>query len=109
IDGADPRQIGGGLDASALTAITSTVTASTVTPAGRSWKWLLPSAAPASDAGGLSWTAPAYADGAWSAGVAPLGYGETTGLATNISPVAPNYTAANAEPGPAYFRTTFNA
>lgn len=109
INGADPRQAGGLLDASALTSETGTVTAATLVPAGQSWKWLLPSAAPANDASGLAWTAAAYGDAAWSAGPAPLGYGETTGLATNISPVAPNYTAADAEPGPAYFRTTFDA
>jgi hypothetical protein len=109
INGADPRQPGGTLDASALTAATGTVTASTIIAAGRSWKWLLPSAAPAADTSGLAWTAAAYADSAWSSGTAPLGYGETTGLATNISPVAPNYTAADAEPGAAYFRTTFDA
>ena len=109
IDGADPRQVGGALDASALTTATGTVTASTILPAGQSWKWLLPAAAPANDANGLPWTAPAYADGAWSAGAAPLGYGETSGLATNVAPVAPNYPAADVEPGPAYFRTTFTA
>ncbi|MBL9202461.1 MAG: CotH kinase family protein [Opitutaceae bacterium] len=109
IDGPDPRQVGGALDSSALTATTSTVAATTVVPAAQTWKWLLPSAAPAADAAGLAWTAPAYADSAWNSGPAPLGYGETTGLATNISPVAPNYTAANVEPGPAYFRSTFTA
>ncbi len=109
IDGADPRQVGGVLDASALPATTGTVAASTVLSAGQSWKWLLPAAAPASDASGFSWTAPSYADGAWGTGTAPLGYGETTGLATNVSPAAPNYAAATVEPGPAYFRTTFNA
>ncbi len=109
IDGADPRQTGGALDAAALTATTSTVTTSTVLIGGQSWKWLLPSAAPANDASGAAWTAETYADSAWSSSPAPLGYGETTGLATNISPVAPNYTAFDAEPGPAYFRTTFTA
>ncbi|MDP3071071.1 MAG: CotH kinase family protein [Opitutaceae bacterium] len=109
IDGADPRQVGGALDASALPATTGTVAASPVLTAGQSWKWLLPSAAPANDPAGLTWTAPAYADSSWSSGAAPLGYGETSGLATNISPVAPNYTAFDAEPGPAYFRTTFTA
>lgn len=108
IDGADPRQAGGALDATALTATTGTVAASTLFASGQSWKWLLPAAAPANDAGGLSWTNPAFADGAWNSGAAPLGYGETSGLATNLSPVAPNYTAFDAEPGPAYFRTTFN-
>ncbi|MSU73432.1 MAG: hypothetical protein EXS43_14020 [Opitutus sp.] len=109
IDGADPRQVGSALDGSALTTTTGTVSASTILTDGQSWKWLLPAAAPAADAGGLAWTAPAYADSVWSAGAAPLGYGETTGLTTNLSPVAPNYTAADAEPGPAYFRSTFNA
>ncbi len=109
IDGTDPRQVGGALDATALTTATGSVAASTILAGGQSWKWLLPTAAPAADAGGLAWTAPDYADTAWSAAAAPLGYGETTGLATNISPVAPNYTAADAEPGPAYFRTTFTA
>ena len=109
IDGSDPRQVGGALDASALTATTGTVSASTILAAGQSWKWLLPTAAPTNDAAGLSWTAPAYADSAWNSGAAPLGYGESSGLATNVSPVAPNYTAADVEPGPAYFRTTFTA
>ncbi|MCX6952477.1 MAG: CotH kinase family protein [Verrucomicrobia bacterium] len=109
IDGADPRQVGGALDASALTATTGTVAASTILTAGQTWKWLLPTAAPAADAAGLSWTAPGYADGAWSSGAAPLGYGETSGLATNVAPVAPNYPAADVEPGAAYFRTTFTA
>ena len=109
IDGADPRQIGGSLDPSALTAATGTVTTSTILAAGQPWKWLLPSAAPANDAGGLAWTASTYADAAWSAGAAPLGYGETTGLATNVSPVPPNYPSATVAPGAAYFRTTFNA
>jgi hypothetical protein len=108
IDGVDPRQVGGALDASALTATTGTVTTSMMLSAGQTWKWLLPAAAPANDADGLSWTATAYADGAWSTGAAPLGYGETAGLATNVAPTAPNYTAANVEPGAAYFRTTFN-
>ncbi len=108
IDGADPRQVGGTLDASALTATTGTVTTSTMLSAGQTWKWLLPAAAPANDAGGLAWTAPSYVDGAWSAGAAPLGYGETTGLATNVAPVAPNYPSATVAPGAAYFRTTFN-
>ncbi len=108
VDGADPRQPGGTLAASALTATPSTVAATPIVAAGRTWKWLLPTAAPAADASGLAWIAPAYADTAWSSGTAPLGYGETTGLATNISPVAPNYTAPDAEPGPAYFRTTFD-
>jgi hypothetical protein len=109
IDGADPRQVGGALDPSALTATTGTVSATTIVAGGQSWKWLLPAAAPANDAAGAAWTAENYADAAWSAGPAPLGYGETSGLATNISPIAPNYTAANVEPGPAYFRTTFTA
>ncbi|MEY2882172.1 MAG: hypothetical protein RLZZ15_4552, partial [Verrucomicrobiota bacterium] len=106
IDGPDPRQVGGTLDPAALTATTGTVANTTVLTAGQTWKWLLPAAAPAADAAGLPWTAAAYADAAWAAGAAPLGYGETTGLATNVSPVAPNYTAADAEPGPAYFRAT---
>ena len=109
IDSADPRQTGGALDAAALTATTSTVTTATILTGGQTWKWLLPSAAPANDASGATWTGETYADSAWSSGPAPLGYGETTGLATNISPVAPNYTAFDAEPGPAYFRTTFTA
>ncbi|MSU65756.1 MAG: hypothetical protein EXS38_06580 [Opitutus sp.] len=109
IDGVDPRQVGGAIEASALPAVTGTVAASTILAAGQSWKWLLPLAAPVNDAGGLPWSAPAYADSAWSTGAAPLGYGETTGLATNVSPVAPNYPAAEVEPGPAYFRTTFDA
>ncbi|MEO6245303.1 MAG: CotH kinase family protein [Opitutaceae bacterium] len=109
IDGADPRQIGGALEASALIATTSTVTLSTILTGGQSWKWLLPSAAPANDTSGAPWIAETYVDAAWSSGPAPLGYGEATGLATNISPVAPNYTAFDAEPGPAYFRTTFTA
>lgn len=107
INGADPRQVGGALDAAALTADTGTVTESTLLPAGQTWKWLLPSAAPANDAGGVPWTAAAFSDGTWAAGPAPLGYGESTGLVTNVSPVAPNYTAAEVEPGAAYFRTTF--
>lgn len=109
IDGPDPRQVGGALDVSALAADTGTVAATPILAAGQAWKWLLPAAAPANDAGGLTWTAAAYADGTWSTGTAPLGYGESTGLATNVAPVAPNYTAANAEPGAAYFRTTFTA
>ena len=109
IDGADPRQIGGSLDPSALTAATGTVSTSTILADGQPWKWLLPSAAPANDAGGLAWTASTYADAVWSAGAAPLGYGETTGLATNVSPVPPNYPSATVAPGAAYFRTTFNA
>ena len=109
IDGADPRQTGGALDVAAATANTSTVTATPILAGGQSWKWLLPSAAPANDPSGAAWTAETYADATWSTGNAPLGYGETAGLATNISPVAPNYTAFDAEPGPAYFRTTFTA
>ena len=109
IDGADPRQVGGALDASALTATTGTVSTSTILPDGQPWKWLLPTAAPVIDSSGLAWTAPAYADGTWSTGAAPLGYGETTGLATNVSPVAPNYPSATVAPGAAYFRTTFTA
>ncbi|MFM8617319.1 MAG: CotH kinase family protein [Opitutaceae bacterium] len=109
IDGPDPRQTGGALDPSARTAAAGAVTASTFLAAGQSWRWSLPSAAPAADATGLAWTSAAYADGAWNSGTAPLGYGETTGLATNISPVAPNYTAAYSEPGPAYFRASFQA
>ncbi len=107
IDGVDPRQVGGTLDPSALTGTGSTVATTTLVPEGRAWKWLLPSAAPGNDASGLAWTAAAYADSAWAGGPAPLGYGEASGLATNISPTAPNYTAPNAEPGPAYFRSTF--
>ena len=109
IDGPDPRQPGGALDPSAQVASAGTVSAATYLSSGQSWKWSLPSAAPAADGAGLAWTAPAYADATWNSGAAPLGYGETNGLATNISPVAPNYTAAYSEPGPAYFRTTFTA
>ncbi len=109
IDGPDPRQAGGALDPAAIAATASGVAATPILAAGQTWKWLLPAAAPANDAAGLAWTAPNYADGAWASGVAPLGYGETSGLATNISPVAPNYTAPDAEPGPAYFRSTFTA
>ncbi|MSU23835.1 MAG: hypothetical protein EXS32_08435 [Opitutus sp.] len=109
LNGADPRQVGGALDASTLTAATGTVSTSTLLAAGQSWHWLLPTAAPVNDASGLPWTAPAYVDSAWSTGTAPLGYGETTGLATNVAPVSPNYPSATVEPGPAYFRTTFNA
>jgi hypothetical protein len=107
INGADPRQPGGALDASARTAVTGAVAANMILPPGRSWKWSLPSAAPPADANGRPWTAPGYVDAGWSAGSAPLGYGESSGLVTNISPVAPSYTAADAEPGPAYFRSTF--
>ena len=78
------------------------MTATTILAGGQSWKWLLPSAAPANDPTAAVWTAEAYADGTWSTGLAPLGYGETTGLATNVSPVAPSYTAFDAEPGAAY-------
>ncbi len=114
IDGPDPRQTGGVLDGAALTATTRTVTSSSVLANAQTWKWLLPTAAPANDANGASWTAAAYIDTAWSSGAAPLGYGETTGLTTNISPTAPNYTSAinaagTGEPGAAYFRTTFTA
>jgi hypothetical protein len=118
INGADPRQPGGALDPAAQTAVASSVTASTVLANGQTWKWLQPAAAPANDGNGAPWTAEAYLDSAWSSGTAPLGYGETTGLAANISPTAPNYTvtsstglnaAGTGEPGPAYFRTTFTA
>ncbi|MBL9187130.1 MAG: CotH kinase family protein [Opitutaceae bacterium] len=109
MDGADPRQTGGTLDGSALTASTSSVTATPILASGQTWKWLLPNAVPPTDSTGAPWTAEAYADGTWNSGLAPLGYGETTGLATNISPTAPNYTSSDAEPGPAYFRTTFTA
>ena len=108
IDGADPRQTGGSLDPTALTAAAGTVAATTLFASGQTWKWWLPSAAPANDAAGAAWTSPAFTDTAWISGAAPLGYGETSGLATNLSPVAPHYTAADAEPGPAYFRTSFN-
>ncbi|MBI5769339.1 MAG: CotH kinase family protein [Verrucomicrobia bacterium] len=109
INGADPRQVGGTLDPAAQVAATSTVAASTILTAGQTWKWLLPSAAPANDAASAVWTAPTYTDDAWASGTAPLGYGEASGLATNIAPTAPNYTSATGEPGPAYFRTTFTA
>lgn len=109
IDGADPRQTGGALDPTAQVAAASTVTQTSLLAAGQTWKWLLPTAAPANDAAGMAWTSVTYADANWSSGPAPLGYGESNGLATVIAATAPNYTAANAEPGPAYFRTTFNA
>ncbi|MBI5692529.1 MAG: CotH kinase family protein [Verrucomicrobia bacterium] len=109
INGADPRQVGGTLDPLAQPAVTSTVAATTLFASGQTWKWLLPSAAPANDANGQRWTAPTFLDGAWGSGAAPLGYGESSGLATNVSPVAPNYTSPEGEPGPAYFRTSFEA
>ncbi len=109
INGGDPRQTGGGLDPAAQTVATTTVAEVPILEGGRTWKWLLPEAAPSADAGGLAWTAAGYADAGWATGAAPLGYGETTGLATNISPVAPSYAAQDREPGPAYFRSTFTA
>lgn len=107
LDGPDPRRTGGSLDPVAQPLAADAVTATTLLEAGRTWRWLLPPAAPPNDAAGVAWKAPGFADDAWGQGAAPLGYGETTGLATNISPVAPSYTAFDAEPGPAYFRTTF--
>ncbi len=114
INGADPRQTGGILDPAAQTASTNSVAASTVVASGQSWKWLLPAAAPANDINGAPWWAEAFIDTSWTTGTAPLGYGETTGLATNVSPTAPNYTSAigaagTGEPGAAYFRSTFTA
>lgn len=109
VDGPDPRVSGGALDPSAQVATAGTVATVPFLASGQSWKWSLPAATPPADGSGLAWTAPSYADGGWNSGTAPLGYGETSGLATNISPVAPNYTAAYSEPGPAYFRTTFTA
>lgn len=114
IDGPDPRQTGGALDPSALTAVTASVSSTTIMSNAQAWKWLLPAAAPANDTNGAPWTAEAFLDTSWASGTAPLGYGEATGLTTNISPVAPNYlnalnAAGTGEPGAAYFRTTFTA
>ena len=114
INGPDPRQTGGALDPAALTATTNSVTASTVLAGGQTWKWLLPAAAPANDTNGAPWWAEAFIDAAWTSGTAPLGYGEASGLATNVSPTAPNYlnaisAAGTGEPGAAYFRSTFTA
>jgi hypothetical protein len=117
IDGADPRQTGGTLNPAALTATAKTVTASTLMTNAQTWKWLLPTAAPANDTNGAAWTAEAFLDSAWTSGAAPLGYykpGTTTGLTTVIATPAPTYAnaliaAGTGEPGAAYFRTTFTA
>ena len=45
---------------------------------GANWRWFASSAAPAGE-----WMSPGYADGGWSAGPAPLGYGETR-IATQL-------------------------
>ncbi len=102
IDGPDPRQVGGGTDPAALTASARTVTSTTLVPTGSTWKWLLPASAP-----DPTWKNETFDDTSWTANAAPLGYGETSGLTTNIAPTAPSYTTATAEPGAAYFRTTF--
>lgn len=104
LDGPDPRQTGGATNPAALTAVTDRIALTTLMPAGRSWKWLLPSSAIAS-----TWKDETFNDSAWANGTAPLGYGESTGLTTNIAPTAPSYTSATTEPNPAYFRTTFSA
>ncbi len=103
VNGADPRQTGGAIHASALTASATTINIAPVMPAGQAWKWLRPVAAPSA-----TWKDEGFADGAWATGTAPLGYGESSGLTTNISPTAPNYTSATTEPSPVYLRRTFD-
>ncbi len=105
INGPDPRQTGGALDPAAQTGTAATVAATTIASSGATWKWLLPAAAAAPAA---TWTNDGFDDSTWASGAAPLGYGEASGLTTNIAPTAPNYTNATTEPGVAYFRTTFN-
>ncbi len=102
INGPDPRQVGGAIDPTALTASADRIALTTLMPAARSWKWLQPASAIAA-----TWKDESFDDSSWASGTAPLGYGETSGLTTNISPTPPNYTSATTEPNPAYFRTTF--
>lgn len=117
IDGLDPRQTGGALEPASIATGSGSVSASTLLTNAQTWKWTLPAAAPANDGSGRTWFAEGYDDAAWASGTAPLGYGEASGLTTNISPTAPNYTNATVantpantgEPGAAYFRTTFTA
>ena len=104
VDGPDPRQTGGASDAGALTANTNRIALTTLMPAAQTWKWLRPPSAPAA-----AWKDEAFNDTTWASGTAPLGYGETSGLTTNISPSAPTYASATTEPNPTYFRTTFTA
>ena len=104
INGPDPRQTGGTTHPDALTANTDRIALTTLMPAAQTWKWLRPASAPS-----ITWKDETFNDTAWASGTAPLGYGESSGLTTNISPTAPNYSSATTEPNPAYFRTTFTA
>lgn len=103
IDGPDPRQAGGAQHPSATTATARTIAASTILAGGSTYKWLLPASAPAS-----TWMTPAFDDSTWTSNVAPLGYGEASGI-TNIAPTTPAYPSTTTESNPGYFRTTFTA
>ncbi|MET0796516.1 MAG: hypothetical protein ABWY21_03980, partial [Rhodococcus sp. (in: high G+C Gram-positive bacteria)] len=69
----------------------------TVITAGSSWKWLY-----SSNAWPTGWTTPTFADGAWAAGQAPLGFGSTS-IATNIDVPPPT----SNRPRTALFRHSF--
>ena len=102
VNGPDPRQTGGATDPAALNASADRIALTTLMPAARTWKWILPATSPTA-----SWKDEAFNDTAWSSGTAPLGYGESSGLTTHISPTPPNYPRATFDPTPASLRTTF--
>ena len=71
----------------------------TVLAAGSSWRYLFDDAVVLDD----SWKQPAFADGSWKSGPAPLGWGTSGPIATNIDVPAGQTRALMS-----YHRTSFN-
>ena len=92
----------------ALLATASAVQAADLIPLGSSWKYYLGTneASAPTDA----WRAPAFADGAWLAGTAPIGYdtGGTPGTSPIVTTLPDPRTVGNPLWNSTYFRKTFN-
>ena len=89
-------------DDGAIGTVSHTVTAVTadpnVVPYGATWRWRYLATAPP-----VAWAANAFDDSAWSAGGAPLGFGDSS-VVTNID----SFASTSTRPVAAQFRRTFS-
>jgi hypothetical protein len=103
LNGPDPRDFGGAVNAGADTAVGPGVTTVTThVAAGSTWRWLMPASAPSA-----TWKNAGFDDTTWSQNTSPLFYNESISPGTNISPTPPTGTGSSG-PAPVYVRKTFS-